>query len=293
MVPVSAAIATVAKLYQNLSQIAALADILQAKQERLQSDPAIGAARIKGQIRAKGLHYTFAGSAEKCLENVDLNIEAGEKIALIGRTGSGKSTLLQILAGLLPIEQGKIAVDGHAMDRFATAHLRRDIVYSAQDASLFDATIWDNILLGMAEPDAAMVERAIRCSGLNGFVAHRVEGYMRQVGPRGSALSSGQRQAVLLARALLRDPAVLLLDEPTATLDITSEQAVIAGLREAAAGKTLLIATHRLALLDLVDRVIWLEDGKIIADKPKLEVLAMMRRPEHGPQTTQTTGYAA
>ncbi len=293
MVPVSAAIATVAKLYQNLSQIAALADILQAEQERQQSDPAIGDARIKGQIRAKGLHYTFEGAAEKSLENVHITIEPGEKIALIGRTGSGKSTLLQILAGLMPISEGKITVDGHAIDRFATAHLRRDIVYSAQDASLFDETIWDNILLGMAEPDVATVEMAIRCSGLNSFVAHSVEGYMRKVGARGSALSSGQRQAVLLARALLRDPAVLLLDEPTATLDITSEQAVITGLREATLGKTLLIATHRLALLDLVDRVIWLEDGKIIVDKPKAEVLAMMRRPDAPTHTTQKTGYAA
>jgi ATP-binding cassette subfamily C protein LapB len=100
---------------------------------------------------------------------------------------------------------------------------------------------------------------------------------MRKTGPRGSALSGGQRQTILLARALIRDPQVLLLDEPTASLDITSEQTIIAGLREAAADRTLVIATHRLALLDLVDRVIWLEDGRIVADRPKSDVLAMLR----------------
>ena len=123
-----------------------------------------------------------------------------------------------------------------------------------------------------------MVERAIRCSGLDTFVARTVEGYMRKAGPRGSALSGGQRQALLLARALVRDPPVLLLDEPTASLDISSEQAVIAGLREACADKTLIVATHRLALLDLVDRVIWLDAARIIADRPKAEVLAMLAR---------------
>jgi ATP-binding cassette subfamily C protein LapB len=110
---------------------------------------------------------------------------------------------------------------------------------------------------------------------------------MRNVGPRGSALSGGQRQSLLLARALIRDPKVLLLDEPTASLDITSEQNVIAGLREATRDKTLIVATHRFAVLDLVDRVIWLEDGRVVADRPKQEVLAMLAR-----QTPQTARAA-
>jgi ATP-binding cassette subfamily C protein LapB len=178
---------------------------------------------------------------------------------------------------LLPHQQGHLTVDGHAIDQYAVAQLRRSIVYAAQDGDIFDTSIWDNIMLGLHEPDGALVERAIRCSGLDGFIARSVEGYMRKTGPRGNALSGGQRQTVLLARALIRDPQVLLLDEPTASLDITSEQAIIAGLREATKGRTLIVATHRLALLDLVDRVIWLEDGKIVADRPKADVLAMLR----------------
>ena len=286
MVPVSTTIGTFARLYQSLSQFKALANILQAEPERHLSDPAIRPEPIKGGIRASALSYRFTGSGEATLRDIDLAIRPGEKIALIGKCGSGKSTLLQVLAGLLPNQDGVLTVDGHAIDRFAVPNLRSDIVYAAHDATIFDMTLWQNILLGLPEPDGAVVDRAIRCSGLDAFIARTVEGYMRKAGARGSALSGGQRQALLLARALVRDPAVLLLDEPTASLDVSSEQAVIAGLREACADKTLVIATHRLALLDLVDRVIWLDGGKIVADRPKAEVLAMLSR-ENGKRAAQ------
>ena len=208
-------------------------------------------------------------------------------MALIGRSGSGKSTVLKLLAGMIEPQTGSLTIDGHAISHYAAAQLRRAIVLSAQDAALFEGTIWDNILLGMPEPDAELAERAVRCACLDAFVARTVEGYMRKVGPRGSALSGGQRQSLLLARALIRNPQVLLLDEPTASLDITSEQNVIAGLREATRDKTLIVATHRFAVLDLVDRVIWLEDGRVVADRPKQEVLAMLAR-----QNTQTARAA-
>ena len=277
MGPVSSAISTMARLYQSLSQISGLVRVLKTEPERRVSDPSIAPGRLKGAFALKDITYRFAGASEDSLRGVSFSIEPGERVALIGRSGSGKSTLLQLLAGLLPKQDGHLTVDGHAIDQYAIAQVRRSIVYAAQDADIFDTTVWDNILLGIDEPDAALVERAIRCSGLDTFLARSVEGYMRKTGPRGSALSGGQRQTVLLARALIRDPQVLLLDEPTASLDITSEQAIISGLREAAADRTLIIATHRLALLDLVDRVIWLEDGRIVADRPKADVLAMLR----------------
>ena len=277
MGPVSSAISTMARLYQSLSQITALVRVLKTEPERRVSDPAIAPGRLTGAIVLNDITYRFPGASEDSLRGIGFAIAPGEKVALIGRSGSGKSTALQLMAGLLPRQEGYLAVDGHAMDHYGVAQLRRSIVYAAQDGDIFDTTIWDNILLGIDEPDAALVERAIRCSGLDTFIARSVEGYMRKTGPRGSALSGGQRQTILLARALIRDPQVLLLDEPTASLDITSEQAIIAGLREAAADRTLIIATHRLALLDLVDRVIWLEDGRIVADRPKSDVLAMLR----------------
>jgi ATP-binding cassette subfamily C protein LapB len=276
MVPVASTVSMFARLYQSIAQFNALSGILQAEPERDVSDPAVRGGAIRGEIRASGVSHSFGGSAAPSLKDISFAVRPGEKIALIGKSGSGKSTLLQLIAGLLPQHEGLLAIDGHAIDRFSIPQLRKSIVYSAQDATIFEGTLWHNILLGMPEPEHDIVDRAIRCSGLDSFVSRTVEGYMRKAGPRGSALSGGQRQALLLARALVRNPAVLLLDEPTASLDVGSEQAVIAGLREAARDKTLIVATHRLALLDIVDRVIWLEDGRIIADRPKAEVLARL-----------------
>jgi len=276
MVPVATTIAMFARAYQSLAQFNALAGLLQTEPERDVSDPAISLAPVRGAIRVAGLGHTFAGSGAPSLNGLSFAVREGERVALIGKSGSGKSTLLQLLAGLVPAQDGLITLDGHALERFSIPQLRRNVIYSAQDAMIFEGTVWHNILLGMPEPATEVVERAIRCSGLDSFVARTAEGYMRSVGPRGSALSGGQRQSLLLARALVRNPAVLLLDEPTASLDIASEQAVIAGLAEATRGKTLIVATHRLALLEIVDRVIWLEEGRIVADRPKAEVLAQL-----------------
>ena len=276
MVPVAATVSMFARGYQSLAQFHALAGLLQAEPERDVSDPAISLAPVRGAIQVAGLSHTFPASGAPSLSGLTFRLREGERVALIGKSGSGKSTLLQLLAGLVPAQEGLITLDGHALDRFSIPHLRRNVIYSAQDAMIFEGTVWHNILLGMPEPETEVVERAIRCSGLDSFVARTAEGYMRQVGARGSALSGGQRQSLLLARALVRDPAVLLLDEPTASLDIGSEQAVIAGLAEATRGKTLVVATHRLALLEIVDRVIWLEEGRIVADRPKAEVLSQL-----------------
>ncbi len=286
MGPVAAAIAMVGRLYQSLSQFQGLAKILQTEPERRLSDPAIGAGRVTGRIVLAGLGHSHDG-AVPCLAGINLAIAPGERVALIGRSGSGKSTLLRIMAGLLPLQQGRYTLDGHAAAHFAAAQLRSQMVYCAQDATIFDTTNWDNILLGLPEPAPATVEAAIRASGLGAHVEHTLDGFMKKVGPRGTALSGGQRQSLLLARALVRDPPVLLLDEPTAAMDIASEQAVINGLAQVAQGKTLVIATHRLALLDLVERVVWLEDGRVIADRPRAEVLAMLRGRGAAPPTTQ------
>lgn len=278
MVPVSAAIAMGARLYQSLSQFTGLANILKMEPERAVSDPAIRAGRIRGAIALSNVGFTFEEASEPTLKEISLSIEPGEKVALIGKSGSGKSTLLQLLSGMIRKQNGTLTVDGHGIDQYAIAQLRQSIVHVAQDAAVFDMSIWENILLGLPEPDVAVVERAVRAAGLDTFVDRTAEGYARRVGPRGTRLSGGQRQSLVLARALVRDPAVLLLDEPTAAMDIHSEQVVINGLRSELGERTLIVATHRLALLDLVDRVIWLDEGRIVADKPRTEVLAMLAR---------------
>lgn len=285
MVPVSAAISVISKGYQGIAQFAGLAHILAMEPERDVSDPSIRRGPIKGEIQLKSVDFTYEQASEASLRDISMSIKPGEKIALIGRSGSGKSTLLHLLSGMVEPQGGAVTVDGHAISQFATAHLRQSIVYSGQDAVLFDTSIWENILLGLEEPDETVVERAIGASGLDRFVSRTVEGYARKVGQRGVKLSGGQRQSLLLARALIRDPAIMLLDEPTSSMDINSEQAVIAGLRDATRGKTLIVATHRMALLDLVDRVIWLDEGKLVADKPRTEILTMLRNQQQAAAT--------
>ena len=280
MVPVSSAITMMSKANQSLSQFAGLARILALPPERQVSDPGVRRTPVAGRFGLEAVSVAYPGAATPSLADVSLTIAPGEKIALIGKSGSGKTTLLNLLAGLAEPSTGALTIDGHAMAQYAAAQLRRGIVYAAQDATLFDDSIWENILLGMDEPDEAIVELAITASGLDGFVSRTVEGFCRKVGPRGSHLSGGQRQSVLLARALIRDPRILLLDEPTASMDIGTEQAVIQGLRGATRNRTLVVATHRLAVLDIVDRVIWLDGGRVIADRPRDEVLAMLRNPK-------------
>lgn len=277
MVPVSSAISVVSKAYQSMAQLAGLSQILTMEAERDVSDPAIARRPIVGRICLNDVTCRYHEAAEPSLTNVSLSIERGEKIAIIGRSGSGKSTLLRAISGMLPIESGTITVDGHIMGQFAAAHLRKSIVYAGQDAALFNSSIWENILLGMDEPAEDVVERAITVSCLDRFVSRSVEGFARNIGPGGCKMSGGQRQSLVLARALIRDPGTLLLDEPTASMDINAEQGVINGLRASMKGRTLIIATHRMTLLDLVDRIIWVEGGKIVADRPQVEMLATLR----------------
>ena len=277
MVPVSNAIGVVSKAYQSMAQLAGLAQILTMEAERDISDPAIARRPIVGRICLNDVTCRYHEAAETSLTNVSLSIERGEKIAIIGRSGSGKSTLLRAISGMLPVESGAITVDGHMMSQFAAAHLRKSIVYAGQDAGLFNSSIWENILLGMEEPEEQVVERAITVSCLDRFVSRSVEGFTRNIGPGGCKLSGGQRQSLVLARALIRDPGTLLLDEPTASMDINAEQGVINGLRTSMNGRTLIIATHRMALLEVVDRIILVEGGKIVADRPQREMLAKLR----------------
>jgi ATP-binding cassette subfamily C protein LapB len=277
MAPVTTAVSLLSKAQQARTQLAGLADLLELESEREIPDPGVRQQAIKGEFSFSSVSYKHEDSAAFALQDVSLTIKPGEKIALIGRSGSGKSTLLQVLAGMLEPRSGQYLLDGYSAAHYSVAQIRQQVVLCSQDAQLFDTSIWDNILLGLNEPSADIVTKAVRAANLDSFVERSVEGYNRKLGPGGKNLSGGQRKSILLARALVRDPAVLLLDEPTEAMDVGSEKTVMAGLQQATQDKTLIIATHRIALLDIVDRVIWLDNGKIIADAPKAEVIAKLQ----------------
>ena len=202
-----------------------------------------------------------------------MTVQAGEKIAVLGRIGAGKSTLLRVLAGLVRPQEGNVLLDGTELRMLDPADLRRDMTLLTQDAHLFYGSIRENLVMGAPMADDASMAEALHISGALPFVQSRPQGLDNIIFEGGAGLSGGQRQAMLLARAILSDPQIVLLDEPTASLDEASERHVIESLRKWLGSRTLIVSTHRASLLALVDRIIVVDGGRIVMDGPKDKVL--------------------
>ncbi|MPY25443.1 type I secretion system permease/ATPase [Shewanella psychropiezotolerans] len=229
--------------------------------------------RLEGQINADHISFSYPGSEKPVLHTMSLNIKPGERIAIIGRNGSGKSTLAKMLVGLYQPTKGSLRYDGLDSAQIHPTDLRRNFGYLPQDITLFHGSIRDNILFGTRQVSEHQLIRAVQLSGINLFTDLETEGLDQQVGEGGQSLSRGQRQTVALARATLNDPPVLLMDEPTASLDARAEKQFIRAMQNVSRDRTLLIITHKMHLLKLVDRIIVLDRGHVIADGPKDEVL--------------------
>jgi ATP-binding cassette subfamily C protein LapB len=233
--------------------------------------------KVTAQIDVLNVSYSYPQAHAPSLSGASLAIRPGERIGIIGRVGSGKSTLLRLLVRLLDPSEGAIRLDGSDIRQFSPREIRRQFAYMKQDTSLFDDTLKANIFFGLDYADPALAEEALAISGVGAFAGRSPEGFGMRVGPRGERLSGGERQAVGLARAMIGNPTLLLLDEPTASMDNTTERQIIIGLSQWLKGRTLIVATHRAAMLDLVDRVILMHEGKIIADGPKDQVLKKLQ----------------
>lgn len=207
------------------------------------------------------------------LSIAQLNIKAGEKIAILGRNGAGKSTLLQLLSGMQTVQQGQVLLDNININQLDPADVRRDMALLNQNARLFFGSIRENITMGKPQASDEDIQRALMLSGAMSFVQKQKNGLNYMIMEGGNGLSGGQRQALLLARNLILQPNILLLDEPTAWLDEMSEQQLIEHLHHWVGNRTLVVATHRLALLRIVDRIIVLDNGKIVLDGPKETIL--------------------
>jgi ATP-binding cassette subfamily C protein LapB len=233
-------------------------------------------AKLSGDISADQISFTYPEADAASLQPMSINIKAGEKIAIIGRNGSGKTTLAKLLLGLYQTTSGSIRFDGLNHQQIHPSDLRRNIGYLPQDITLFHGTIRDNILFGTRQVTEYQLIRAVQLSGVDTFTDHETQGLDQQVGESGNALSRGQRQSIALARAILNAPQILLLDEPTASLDARAEQQFIKSITATAKERTLLLITHKMDLLNLVDRIIVLEKGKLVIDGPKHEVLKQL-----------------
>ncbi|NRT58352.1 type I secretion system permease/ATPase [Sphaerotilus uruguayifluvii] len=253
--------------------------------------------RLDGQLalREAGFAYGPAGQAPQVLSNVTLRIAAGERVALLGRIGSGKSTVLRLLAGLYQPASGAVEIDGLDLRQLDPADFRRHIGFVEQEPRLFRGTVRENLLLGR-EAGADRIAEVLRLTGLERVVAAHPMGLDMPVGEGGAMLSGGQRQLVALARALLMRPQVLLMDEPTSSMDAQTEAQFVAQLRQALPRCTLVVVTHRPAMLELVERIAVLDAGRLIADGPKqavLQALAGTRPPAPAASAAPAAGPRA
>lgn len=229
---------------------------------------------LHGQYELSQTLFKYAeDDAQATLAIQKLEIRAGEKIAILGRNGAGKSTLLQLLAGMQEPVQGKIKLDGVDLGLIDPADVRRDMGLLNQNAHLFFGTVRENLKLGAPLATDQDILTVLKMTGALDFVLAKKEGLDHQVLEGGAGFSGGQRQALLLSRLLLREPNIVLLDEPTAALDDVTEKQLIDHLHTWLGQKTLVIATHRRAVLELVDRIIVLQDGKIVMDGSKQQIL--------------------
>ena len=207
------------------------------------------------------------------LDGIELRIPAGRTVALIGRTGSGKTTLATLVPRFYDVSSGRVVVDGVDVRKLVRRSLRREIGVISQDPFLFSASIRDNIALGMPDAPLEAVEAAARAAQAHEFILELPHGYDTVVGERGITLSGGQRQRIAIARALLIDPRILILDDATASVDATTEANIRAGLREVMRGRTTIIIAHRLSTIALADEVVVLDDGRIAARGTQSELL--------------------
>ncbi|WP_111860468.1 type I secretion system permease/ATPase [Acinetobacter sp. CFCC 10889] len=229
---------------------------------------------ILGDYEFKGVMFKYTEDDPRpSLVIPQLKINAGEKIAILGRNGAGKSTLLQLLAGMQIPEQGKISLDGVDQSLIDPDDIRRDMTLLNQNAQLFYGTIRENLTLGAPLATDQDILNALKITNALDIVEQKKEGLDHIVLEGGAGFSGGQRQSLLLTRSILRNPNILLLDEPTAALDDVSERSLIEHLKQWAAHRTLIVATHRPAVLQLVDRIIVIHDGKIVKDGPRDEIL--------------------
>jgi ATP-binding cassette subfamily C protein LapB len=228
---------------------------------------------LKGAIELRKLSFTYPGSDTPVLDEISLRIEPGERVALIGRVGSGKSTLQKLILGLQQPTEGAVLIDGIDVRQLDPADLRRNMGYVSQDVNLFYGSLRENIRFGLPFADDQAVQTATETACLAEFVNRHPHGFDMQVGERGELLSGGQRQSVGIARAVLHNAPLLLLDEPTSAMDFSTESQVTRALTDFAQGKTVVLVTHRTSMLALVNRVIVVDGGRVVADGPRDQVL--------------------
>ena len=264
--------------FQNAQMsLATLDKLMEQPVERPDAAAFIHRPELQGEIEFRNVSFNYPGQGEAALQNISLRIAPGEHVVVIGRTGSGKSTLQKLMLGLYQPSDGVVRIDGIDLRQLDPADLRRNVGFVGQDATLFYGTLRENISIGAPYADDTAIVAAAEVAGLSQFVNRHPKGFDMMIGERGESLSGGQRQEVAIARAVLMDPPVLFFDEPTSAMDFSTEHGFKERLKRFAAHKTMVIVTHRTSLIELATRIIVVDDGRIVADGPREQVVEALQ----------------
>jgi len=260
------AAASAGRIYEILDEVPAVQD----------RPGAIDLIDARGRIELRGVEFAYgtAEDAPKVLDGFDLTVEPGETVALVGRTASGKSTVIRLLPRFYDVQAGEVLVDGHDVRDLTVLSLRSAVGVVSDEPFLFSVPIRDNIAYGRPGASAAEVEAAARAAQAHGFITDLPDGYATVVGERGYTLSGGQRQRIALARIVLANPRILILDDATSAVDVHVEEAIHDALSGSLADRTTMIVAHRLSSIALADRVVLLEGGRVVASGPHAQLLA-------------------
>jgi ATP-binding cassette subfamily C protein LapB len=277
MAPLAQIAAMLNRLQQSRMALKSLDLLMNLETEKPEAGQYVEFGHLQHSLSLEDISFKYPGTERLALDRVNLHIRPGEKVGVIGRMGSGKSTLGRLCVGLYMPTEGAVKLGGVDIRQLDMVDLRSRVGYVSQDNYLFYGTVRENIAFGMVNPDDRMILRAANIAGVTDFIRSNPAGFGMPVGERGMSLSGGQRQSVAIARALLPDPDILILDEPSSNMDNSSELALKQRLGATIGNKTLILVTHRLSMLDLAERLVVMDGGHIVADGPKNAVLNALR----------------
>ncbi len=273
LAPVSQITALGVRFQQARSALKNLNRIMAQPTDREAGRSYLNKSQFQGELRAEGLVYQYSQESPQVVRNVSLHIKSGERVVMLGRIGSGKSTLLKVLSGLYRPGSGQVFLDQLDIVQIEPNAVRRSVAFVAQEARLFHGTLRQNLVVGNPQASDEWMLRVAEAVGVADIARAHPRGYDMVINERGEGLSGGQRQAVAIARALITKPSVILLDEPTSAMDQMSEQRALSAIVELAAGKTIVMVTHKMSIVGFAQRLIVLDSGQKVADGPRQAVL--------------------
>jgi ATP-binding cassette subfamily C protein LapB len=274
------------RLNQSIASYKSLSNLMQQPREHTQNAAYLNRPEWLGGIEFRDVSFKYAQQKQGGLTNISFQIKPGERVAIIGKVGSGKTTIANLILGLYQPDSGAILIDGTDIRQIDPADLRRNIGPVLQDVWLMAGTVKHNISVGALNPTDEEILEASQIAGVHDFISQHPDGYGMKLKERGEGLSGGQKQAIAIARALVGKPPIILMDEPTSAIDINGEKILIEQLKRHLLNQTIIVITHRASIIDLVDRVIVVDNGKIAAQGPKSSFLNQKSTAEPKQSTT-------